>query len=51
MNMTLWMAIGLGLGALAGTAWDNVPIGIAIGIGVAVIVGGIVSAIRGRRKD
>ena len=46
MNLTPWMAIGVGAGALIGTFFDNIPIGIFIGITVSLAVGGLVHRAR-----
>jgi hypothetical protein len=42
MNLTLWMAIGVGVGALGGSFFDNIPIGIFIGILGSLAVGSLV---------
>ena len=49
MNFGLWIAFGVGVGAVLASVVDNPGIAIAIGIALSVTVGGVIHQLRRRR--
>lgn len=43
MNLGLWIAMGVGVGAVFGVAMDNLGIGVAIGIAVGAAMGAVMN--------